>query len=214
MQPTRKFATKTRTEWSQTSDFISKKSKKSWTKRYRPPWRKWSTMLWNAELWANRCLIQSARESSCWDLGVSRSSVVWLLARSKDKTLESPVAFCGMKNTIRGSMLCLKVLNCSRLQLSMASIKNNFKIALQFENSLNNCIIGFWESSCLITGEIASILLVGYSTSSTFHGSKWTTSLYCLQVHIVNLFADLLRNIFAILQPYLYHNSQIVFGLI
>ena len=154
MQPTRKFATKTRTEWSQTSDFISKKSKKSWTKRYRPPWRKWSTMLWDAELWANRCLIQSARESSCWDLGVSRSSVVWLLARSKDKTLESPVAFFGMKNMIRGSMLCLKVLNCSRLQLSMASIKNNLKITLQFENSkrtLNHCIIGFWESSCLIT---------------------------------------------------------------
>ena len=172
-------------------------------------------MLWNAEFWASHSLIQSARESSCWDIGVSRLSAVWLLARSKGKTLESPVAFCGMKNTIRGSMPCLEVLNCSRLQLSMASIKNNLKLTMQFENStFNDCIIGFWESCCLITVEIASILFVSlFDLFNVPRVEMNMTSLYCLQVHFENLFADL-RNIFRIIEPYSYHNSQIVIGLI
>ena len=162
-------------------------------------------MLWSAELWANHSLILSARESSCWDIGVSRLSAVSLLARSKGKTLESPVAFCGMRNMIPGSMPCLEVLNCSRLQLSMVYIKNNIKLTSQFENStFNDCIIGFWESCCLITVEIASVLLVSLFDQFNVPRLEMNmTSLYCLQVHFENLFADWLTK-------YLY-NSWTVF---
>lgn len=66
----------------------------------------------------------------------------------------------------------------------------------------------------IITVEIASILFVSlFDLFNVPRVEMYTTSLYCLQVHFENLFADL-RNIFRIIEPYSYHNSQVVMGLI
>lgn len=58
----RRSATKIRIKWSQTSDFTSPRWKKFWTRRYRRLWKMWSTIRWDAKLWANRCLTLSVKE--------------------------------------------------------------------------------------------------------------------------------------------------------